>query len=120
MKILLYAEKKDPSVERLERMIKTYFDQLDFLTCRTIHSLTDELLRPCGYLRIVVFFVSRKEEFSTLGNIKKMLWNVRLILILPDNEIQTLLKAHQFFPRYLSYVDSDFKAVVTVLKRMLQ
>ena len=44
---------------------------------------------------------------------------LRVILILPDADPQTIARGHNLRPRYLSNIQSDFQDVAAVLRKML-
>ncbi|MCD6199973.1 MAG: hypothetical protein J7K15_15635, partial [Deltaproteobacteria bacterium] len=52
-------------------------------------------------------------------SVRDLIWDLRLILILPDREAGTIAKGHILRPRFLTYLDSDFTEVAAVLKKML-
>ena len=45
--------------------------------------------------------------------------NTRIILIAPDREKGTIAIAHRLRPRLLTYIDSDFADVFTVLTKII-
>jgi hypothetical protein len=45
--------------------------------------------------------------------------NSRIILIAPDRDKETIAIAHRLRPRLLTYIDSDFADVFTVLANMI-
>jgi len=45
---------------------------------------------------------------------------MRIILILPDEDNETITMGHTLFPRFSTYADSDFKDVAAVLKKMIR
>ena len=50
--------------------------------------------------------------------LKDLFDGIRKIIILPDGEQVTISLAHKLYPRFLSYIDSDFSDVAAVLKKM--
>ncbi|MCJ7779472.1 MAG: hypothetical protein MUQ27_01475, partial [Acidimicrobiia bacterium] len=47
--------------------------------------------------------------------IRDLLDRIRIILILPDRNKDTINKGHTLFPRFLTYVDGNFDWVTAVL-----
>jgi hypothetical protein len=47
-----------------------------------------------------------------------MFQGVRVLLVLPDTEEETIAMAHRFQPRYLTFVDKNIPALATVVDRM--
>ena len=48
-----------------------------------------------------------------------LLQELKLVLILPDDDQDTIVKAHTLRPRYLSWVDQNFIDIGAVLRRMV-
>ncbi len=87
---------------------------------QTIDTLSQNLRQPQGDLSIAVLLASTQEEFKNILSIRDLLVDrVRIILILPDSNKDTISKGHALFPRYLAYVDGNFNWVIEVLKKML-
>jgi hypothetical protein len=47
-----------------------------------------------------------------------MFHDIRILLVLPDTEEETIAMAHRFQPRYLTFVDKNIPALATVVERM--
>jgi hypothetical protein len=120
MEVLLYATEVGEAGKRLERIIKTSLDSLNIQVCRSIHSLTQKLRQPKDGFFIAVLVAHNKKELSEILSLKDLFWDLRIILILPNHEMDTIAKGHKLYPRFLSYVDSDFKDVAAVLEKMLK
>jgi hypothetical protein len=120
MKVLLYATEAGEAGERLARIIKTSLDSIDIQVCRSIRSLTQKLCQLKNGFLIAVLVAHNKKELLEILSLKDLFWNLRIILILPNHEKDTISKGHQLYPRFLSYVDSDFKDVAAVLEKMLK
>jgi hypothetical protein len=87
---------------------------------RTIESLSHRLCRPEKGLTAAVLFTTSKQELLEILSIKNLLFNVRIILVLPDREEDTITKGHSLRPRFLTYIDSDFGDIAAVLSKMLR
>jgi hypothetical protein len=67
---------------------------------------------------IVILVANSKKELSGFFSIRDQLSDMRTVLILPDREDDTLSQGHALYPRFLSYIDSDFAALSKVLEKM--
>ncbi|MBW2605024.1 MAG: hypothetical protein JRE28_12030 [Deltaproteobacteria bacterium] len=119
MEVLLYTTETNEAGKRLEKVIKTSLDRLNIRICRTINSLTQKLRQPRDGFGIAVLLAHSKESLSEILSLKDLFWNLGIILILPDNETDTISRGHRLYPRFLSYIDSDFSDVAAVLGKML-
>jgi hypothetical protein len=86
---------------------------------QTIDSLSQKLRQPLDGFSIAVFLASSHDDLMDFITIKDLLDEVRIILILPDRNEDTVKAGHTLRPRFLTYVDSNFSWVETVLKKML-
>lgn len=50
---------------------------------------------------------------------REWLGDRRLILVLPDDDIETISQGHALRPRFVTYVESDFIDISAVLGKML-
>ncbi|MDP1989583.1 MAG: hypothetical protein Q8K00_01065 [Syntrophales bacterium] len=55
-------------------------------------------------------------RIASLGD---LLADVKSILILADDDRDTIMKAHTLRPRYITWVDTDFRHIVNVLRNMV-
>ena len=60
-----------------------------------------------------------KEDLLNLLFIRNLLQDIRIILILPDREKDTIEKGHRLYPRFMSYLDGDLEEVAAVLNNVL-
>lgn len=118
MEVLLYTTETNEDGKRLEKIIKTSLDRLNIQICRTLNSLIQKLRRPRDSFCIAVLLAHSKESLSEILSLKDLFWNLGIILILPDNEMDTISRGHKLYPRFLSYIDSDFSDVAAVLGKM--
>jgi hypothetical protein len=88
-----------------------YFDEL---TC-----LVDALRLPRIGNRISVLFPSNLSELARLVALKHLLFDMQIILILPNGQSQTISHGHALRPRFISYADSDFSDVAEVYGKLL-
>jgi hypothetical protein len=120
MKILFYGTTNIGAVKRLQKVIESAVPMENIEVYRDIEELGERLRLPTSDLNISVFFTKSKTELFELFLIKKWLLNLRIILILPDGDNETITMGHKLFPRFLTYADSDFKDVKAVLSKMIQ
>ena len=94
---------------------------VDITVYRTIDSLAYGLLRPdISYDgTIAVLLAHSKKELQSLLSIRDLIADVRVIMVLPDREDDTIKKGFLLYPRLVTYVDGDFVLVAAVLKKMI-
>lgn len=70
-------------------------------------------------MSIVVLLMGTREDLDHLRSIKHLLEDTRVLLVLPDGNTETVRLAHEFTPRFLTYLDADFEDLSGVLKKIL-
>lgn len=122
MQIYLFSSEIKEIGERIQGIIQELLpsDYLEIL--RSVESLSWKLQEPQeeqGDKPIVVAVVRGKEELLDLISIRELLYPVRLVLVLPDAEKDTVSLGHRLRPNFLTYIHSDLKELEAVLQRML-
>jgi hypothetical protein len=82
-------------------------------------SLSQWLRRASFDISVAVLFCRSKGDLLDILTLQHMLRDVRIIVILPDDDDYTLAKGHDLRPRFLSYRDEDYSNVAGVLSRMI-
>lgn len=120
MKLVFYADKKRGVGKQLWKLNSQLEPQYRGTFHETINDLTERLIQPRDDFNIVILLANSREDLLNFISIKKLLFDFRIILILPDREKTTISAGHKLCPRYLSYSDSEFSDVVLVLNRMIK
>ena len=120
MKVLLYEIIADETAKRLRRVVEALVSEEDIEIYQSLHSLSDRLRQPRGNLAVVVLLAARKQSLTDLLHIGDLLSDLRIILILPDREDDTIAKGHTLRPRFLTCVDGDFSDVAAVMSHILK
>ncbi len=106
--------------KRLLRILETVVPRRTIKIHRTIRGLAGRFRRFLENSPIAVLFISGREEIEEIVAIRDLLLGVPLILVLPDNEKETIAQAHSLRPRFLAYTDSDVREILAVLSRMIE
>ena len=118
MDLLVFTPFKDQSGRRLQSLV----GNLDWEgTIEIFHSLpqmTSRLFHPSGRETIALLLASTSQDLTHLVNLGSLLDNLRLILVLPDGEAETIAQGHRLHPRFLTYRGGDFSDVALVLQKM--
>ena len=120
MNVLLYEPVVEVNNGKLHRMVENLNLECGLEIYRTIESLSHRLCRPEKKLTAAVLLTTSKQELLDILSIKDLLFNMRIILVLPDREEDTVTKGHSLRPRFLTYIDSDFGDIAAVLSKMLR
>lgn len=120
MNILYYTSTINGAGKRLQEAIESVVQAENTEIYRNLESLIQRLRRPTQLLDVSILLANSRTDFLDLLSIRDLLLNLRIILILPDGNKETITRGHTLFPRFLTYVNSDFKDVAAVLKKMIQ
>jgi hypothetical protein len=120
MRLLLYTPVSEGAGEQLQKMIKELVSENNVEIYRSIESLAHRLRQPTNDLPIAVLHAASREDLSDIVSIRGLLRDVRIILVLPDRDENTIAQGHTLRPRFLSYTDSDFANISAVLEKWLE
>jgi hypothetical protein len=120
MKIFLYSPAGDPSGDRLGELIKTSLPEFGMEVCRTIHDLSQSLKQPAEDMGVAVLLVSDQKDLKNIISLRHFFQNIRIILLLPNKDPETVAMAHQLRPRFLTDRNGDLSEVTAVLKKMFK
>ena len=120
MKLIYYGSTDNGDGKRLQQVIESVVPVKNTEVYRSIEELGNRLRLPTSDVSVFVLFTKSKTELFDLTLIKKWLLDLRILLVLPDGDKETITMGHTLFPRFLTYADSDFKDVKAVLKKLVE
>jgi hypothetical protein len=89
-----------------------------------IFSLFETLQQRLSSIRgnsvIAILTVDNHSQLERFRVLQKLYVDMRIVLILPDHEPETIHLGHQLYPRYVSYKDGNFDDLVAVVVKMHQ
>ena len=86
---------------------------------RSIEELARGLHRLYDNDTIVLLRAQDREELLHIVSLRDLLQGLRVILLIPDLEKETISLAHSLRPRFLSNGESDFSDTMGVLRKMI-
>jgi len=120
MTVLIYSIKTKGAGERILQVIETVVSEGNVNIYRSIDALSRGLRQPRNDMTIALLLASSKEDLLDLLSIRDLLWDMKIILVLPNSDPDTVAKGHMLKPRFLSYCDGDFVDVAAVLSLMIR
>lgn len=120
MILVYYGTVTDGAGQRLQRVIEELVPKAELEVYGTIKKLAARLRQPVGDVTMAVLLAATREDLSQILSICDLLCYVRIMLILPDREEDTIAKGHSLRPRFLTYADGDFLDVAAVLGKILR
>jgi len=117
--IILYSKTKNGTGARLQEAVEASLPRANVETFHTISQLSDRLHKPALNFPIVVLLAVNREDLESIVVIQDLLFDFRIVLVLPDKDDDTLALGHTLRPRFVSYQDSSFQDVGAVLSKMI-
>jgi len=104
------------SVLQLERMIRVAIPEHSIGTCNRIEDLPHSLESGFG---IAVMVAADESELRQFIALREELDDVRVILVLPGNELPMVVEAQKLKPRFMAFSEDNFHLVGMVLRKMV-
>ncbi len=119
MKLLLYVSESNKTGQHIRTIIQSHVPKRSTEIHRTVASISKRLKMRVGDVSVVILHTATKEEFCDVLSLGSLLESLRIILILPDRERETIAQGLKLRPRFISFTDTDYSDVSAVLGKML-
>ncbi len=90
-----------------------------FWTTDSTRELSEKLKEPKFGTLVALLVASSDRDLTALLELKELLEEARVVLVLPADSWGWIDQAHRLRPRFLSYTDDDQDLVIQVLNKML-
>jgi hypothetical protein len=117
--LIFYTTGQSDFTSGLLGQIGALIPEKNIILCEDIKQLRAALLKPAYNLLAAILAVSGRQELRDLISIAKFLRSTRVILILPDRELETVSQGHALRPRFLTWPAKAPYEVIAVLHKML-
>lgn len=118
MGLIVYIPQADVPGQQLQEMIGHLIWEDTIEIFYTLKRLFFRLRHPNGNEDIALLLASTPRDLNDLVTNSHLLNNLRIVMILPDRDEETIAKGHLLRPRFVSYRDNDFSSLSLVLKKM--
>ena len=120
MVVFFFSSKQKGVSKQIQMTVEALVDSHDFKLCRTVENLSRRLHQKKGDAYIALLLASNREELTSLVSLRSLMSYTRIILIIPDEEEDTVTLAHKLRPNFLATKDNDLQDLSAVLMKMLQ
>jgi hypothetical protein len=100
-------------------LLETAIPKKKFEIFHSITELSARLVIPPLNVKVAVFFAVTRAEIMRILLLGDLITDLKSLVVLADDDMDTVIKAHILRPRYVTWLDSDFKNVVCVLRNMV-
>jgi len=119
MKLLIFASEDGEAREHLVSLASGLVQPEFIEHFSSLEDFSRSLRRPLLGESLALIVASNKQELERLVSLNRLLRDLRLILILPDHDRDSVVMGHMLRPRFLSFSDGDLTDVAAVLAKML-
>ena len=119
MKILFYSSKRQAPGVSIRASLRTFVPDERIEIYRSIEDLANGLLQLLDRDAIVILQAGDRQELLRILSFRDLLQGVRVILLVPDREEETISLAHRLRPRFLGNSENDFSNTMSVVRKML-
>ncbi len=117
--ILLYLPPTQSAGDKLQATVESVVMRENMVIVYNIDNIFQILSQPMHGIAAAVILVSTDQELIELQKFKEMILRIPTILILPDQNRETLTKGFVLRPRFLTYADGDFSDVRDVFRNIV-
>lgn len=119
MNIVLYISSEETKVS--ERLLNRICMDFSCDNIEIFNNMADFRRRIYSFPRkmdVAVILAPDDSQLSDLVQYREVLEDTEIILILPDQNRDTVSKGMRLYPRFLAYIDSNFDDVSAVLSKL--
>lgn len=117
--LIFYQPLENGIGNRLREILEAVVPQDHIEIHCTIDDLYERLQNPICHSKVAVIFAATKKDLSRILHLRDFLLDMKLILIMPDDNPDMMASAHTLRPRYITWSDSDFRDIAPVLRRLM-
>jgi hypothetical protein len=104
----------------LKRIVDQRFKTVEVSIVQTFNAFKARLKQVSIYDKeIFILLADSKDRLSQLSLLIDLMEDKRILLILPDDSSPVVSMAHQFFPRFFTYVNDTYDDLCAVLTKMI-
>ena len=120
MQCIMYEKRSGVIAGHLKELLKMSAVENSIEHYHSIKKLSGRLKRPVADRAVMVLIAADHTDLFDLFTIRELYATIRVIVILPDREDESVKLGHKLRPRFLTYVNGAVSEVHAVLKKMLE
>jgi len=119
MGLILCLSGENESNASLIRIVKIAVPNHAIEILFSIGELSERLRKSLADISVAVLYAAERSELLEMIYLGELLGEIRVVLVLPDAQPESLNKAHILHPRFIATSRGDFKYLGSVLKKMM-
>lgn len=120
MNVLFYAASENEAAFPIIKWALSVIPPEHFGICRSLGELETILRQQSIRCRLAILHIYTVEEIERLILMKNLLEDIRIILIVPNVNKDTVQKGHQLYPRFMTDSNTDMNQLTAVIKKNLE
>ncbi len=117
--VFCFSEQGAGNLKYLKETIKKATQGCEVRRCHTTRDLSVKLKNIRERFDLAILVATNRQELEAYLSSKALLENIRIVLIIPDYEHETINMGHKLRPRFMTHIGSDPSMVEAVLKKMV-
>ena len=118
MNVFFLSDMKGDTKKRIQRVLEYMLPKKNIQYIKSVRELEENLRKSSHKMSLAVILHVSKAKLLSLLPIKELLEDTSIILILNDKDDEAIALGHRLRPRFMTYADSDFLDVASVLIKM--
>ena len=119
IRLIFFSGKNEQIRKKILNIVATLFSENQISIHTTLENFSSDLRKLDNHHKIILILTNTQKDLLNILFLKELLNDCNIILILPDTAKETMAQACKLYPRYISYIQSDFKDINFVLKKMI-
>jgi len=119
MRVIVYSREEEPATG-LARAIRALVQGVEVDICSSFLQCEETLSLSWIGEVVAVALVGNREELAGLLSFRERLMEIPLVLVLPDDNGDTVRLGHRLRPRFVGFFSSGFNDVASVVARLLE
>ena len=119
MSLILYLPRIEGPGKELYQTVKRAALPEKLERYRSINDLSHRLQRPIFDVNAAVLLATDQNQLQSLISLGDFIVEMRIILVLPDHDPDTIAQGHLLRPRFITWLDDNLSHVGIFLKKML-
>jgi hypothetical protein len=120
MNIFVYTAGTSAKGSHLIRDVRQAAPKAGLEVFRTYQTLSERLLKPRNALSIAILVAPKRDELMALIPLRGYFRETKILLILQDQDKETISLAHRLFPTYVSYTENNYSRTLLVLQNLIE
>jgi len=120
VKILFYSSIREDPERGVGERLRGLAPGEGVEVCRSIEELIRGIHRSYDRDAIILLRARDREELLRIVSLRDLLQDLRIVLLIPDREEETISLAHRLRPRFLGNGENDVSDTMSVVRKMLE